>query len=132
MILHGIDMIEIRRIQQAVTRFGERFLVRVYTPLELARYRASPQSLAVRWAAKEATAKLLGVGVRGLGAGSDSQAVRWVEIEVLSDPSGRPTIELHGQAAQYATQLQILSLAVSLSHTRDLAIASVIGLVGSV
>jgi holo-[acyl-carrier protein] synthase len=129
MILHGIDMIEIGRIQQAVTRFGERFLARVYTPLELAHYRASPQSLAARWAAKEAAAKLLGVGLRGLGAGSDSQAVRWVEIEILSDPSGRPIIELYGQAAQRAAQLQIVSLAVSLSHTRDLAIASIIGFV---
>jgi len=130
MILHGIDMIEIARIQQAVARFGERFLARVYTPSELDHYRHRPQSLAARWAAKEAAAKLLGVGVRGIGAGQNSRAVHLIEIEVLSDTHGRPVITLHGTAAHYANQLQITSLAVSLSHTRDLAIASVVGLVG--
>jgi holo-[acyl-carrier protein] synthase len=84
--------------------------------------------LAARWAAKEATAKLLGVGLRGLGAGIQSEAVAWTEVEILADPNGRPTIRLHGSAAQRAQDLRLESFAVSLSHTHDLAIASVVAL----
>jgi holo-[acyl-carrier protein] synthase len=129
MILHGIDLIEIERIRHTVNRYGERFLMRVYTTTEIERYRLSIQSLAVRWAAKEATAKLLGVGLRGIGAGPASNAIGWKEIEVLNDTSGRPIICLHGSAEQRAEQLAITTLTVSLSHTRTLAIASVVGLV---
>jgi holo-[acyl-carrier protein] synthase len=129
MILHGIDVIEIERIRTAVIRYGQRFLLRVYTSTELERYQANTQSLAVRWAAKEATAKLLGVGIRGIGAGRSSNALGWKEIEVLNDTSGRPIICLHHTAAQQAEQLGIMSVSVSLSHTRELAIASVVGLV---
>src|SRR5688500_20236501 len=93
MLYTGIDLIEIERIARAIERWGDRFLDRVFTPAELAIYRARPASLAARWAAKEALAKLLGVGLRGLGgAGRPGDALAWTEIEVLSDLQGRPEL----------------------------------------
>lgn len=127
-IYHGIDMVEVARISRAIARYGDRFLLRIFTPAELERYGERATSLAARWAAKEAAAKLLGVGVRGLGAGPQSDAIGWHEVETLSDARGRPTITLSGEAARRAAQLRIQSLAVSLSHTGDLAVASVVGL----
>lgn len=126
MIYTGIDLIEIDRIERAVARWGERFLRRVFTPAELAAYRARLPSLAARWAAKEAVAKLLGVGLRGLGGASRQQAdeaVGWTEIEILADSTGRPTIELSGRAATRAAALGVATISISLSHTRLHAVA---------
>src|SRR6266536_6446302 len=79
----------------------------------------------LRWAAKEAVAKLLGVGLRGLGgAGRPDGALAWTEIEVLSDPQGRPTLALHGRAADRARVLGLGPIALSLAHTREHAIAN--------
>jgi holo-[acyl-carrier protein] synthase len=87
-------------------------------------------SLAARWAAKEAVAKLLGVGLRGLsGGGRQGDGLAWHEIEVLSDAEGRPTLTLHGRAADRARMLGLGSIALSLSHTREHAIASAVALV---
>ncbi|MDQ2997663.1 MAG: holo-ACP synthase [Chloroflexota bacterium] len=127
MLYNGIDLIEIKRIARAIERWGDRFLDRVYTPAELAIYRARPASLAARWAAKEAVAKLLGVGLRGLGgSGRLGDALAWTEIEVLNDWQGRPALTLHGRAAERARTLRLGSIALSLSHTREHAIASVV------
>ena len=131
MLYTGIDLIEIERIARAIERWGDRFLDRVFTPAEMAIYRARPASLAARWAAKEAVAKLLGVGLRGLGgAGRTDDALAWTEIEVLSDPQGRPALVLHGRAADRARILGLGPIALSLSHTREHAIASVVALAG--
>lgn len=130
MIYHGVDMVEVARITQAVERYGERFLKRVYTSAEIERYANRPSSLAARWAAKEATAKLLGVGLRGLGAGTQLAGLAWTDIEVIGDDLGRPILTLSGAAEQRARALGLATLALSLSHTRDLAIASVVA-VGS-
>ena len=117
----GIDMLEIPRIQQSVDRYGQRFLARVYTAAEQAyclRKRKSAESLAARFAAKEAGAKALGTGI--------SHGVNWREIEVVREPSGRPTVRFHGRAAQIAARLGVTRAALSITHTADLAMASVV------
>lgn len=131
MLYTGIDLIEIERIERAIERWGERFLTRIFTPAELAAYHDNLPSLAARWAAKEAAAKLLGVGLRGLGAAGRTDAgVAWTEIETLGDARGRPTLTLHGRAAERAHDLGLAEIALSLSHTRMHAIASVVALGG--
>lgn len=115
----GIDIIEIARIKKAVMRWGEAFLHRVYTDSELKLYRGKPSSLAARFACKEAVMKLLGTGRRG---------IRWREIETLSHPSGKPLLNLYGNAQSKANELEIKEIAVSLSHSKEYAIASVSGI----
>lgn len=114
----GIDVIEIDRVAQAVARWGQRFLERIYTPGELAYCRGRAERLASRFAAKEAVMKALGTGNRGVG---------WHDVEVVRKPSGQPTIVLYGRASRRAASLGIQSLAVSLSHSRAYAVASVVG-----
>ncbi|MGA2674827.1 MAG: holo-ACP synthase [Terracidiphilus sp.] len=116
----GIDLVEIERIQKSVDRYGRRFLDRVYTGAEQAyclRKRNSAESLAARFAAKEAGAKALGTGI--------SFGVNWLEIEVVREPSGRPTLRFLGRAAEIAARLGVARAALSITHTRDLAMASV-------
>ena len=114
----GIDIIEIARIKKAIARWGERFLHRIYTDMELNLYSKSHQALAVRFASKEAVMKLLGTGRKG---------INWREIETLSHPSGKPLINLYGRAQSEASKLGIKEIAVSLSHSKEYAIASAIG-----
>ncbi len=113
----GVDLVEISRIEAVLRRHGQRFLDRIYTPSEQARARGRPAELAVRFAAKEAAMKALGTGRIGVG---------WREVEVLSDPRGRPLLRLHGRAAARAAALGLESFAVSLSHERTMAIAMVV------
>ncbi len=110
----GVDAIEIWRVERALSRFGERFLLRIYTEAERMRYAGRVSELAARFAAKEAVMKALGTGVRG---------VRWRDIEVLPNRRGKPVIRLYATAAERARLLGLKHLAVSLTHTRDLAIA---------
>ncbi len=120
MALHtGIDIVEIERIERAVSRWGHRFLRRVYTDDEITRYGDRAASLAVRFAAKEAVMKLLGKGWDGIG---------WREIEVLSGPEGRPFVNLYGRARLEAARLNLKEVAISLAHSRSLAIASASGI----
>jgi holo-[acyl-carrier protein] synthase len=129
MLYTGVDLIEIARIERAVARWGDRFLLRIFTPAELAVYRGRLPSLAARWAAKEAAAKLLGVGLRGLGAAEKPvAAVAWTEIEILGDAQGRPGLTFYGRAAARARELGLGEIALSLSHTREHAIASAVAL----
>jgi holo-[acyl-carrier protein] synthase len=117
----GIDVVEIDRIQRIIDRFGKRFLDRVYLDAEQAycrRKRNSAESFAARFAAKEAAAKALGTGI--------SYGVNWLEIEVVREPSGRPTLQLHGRAAQIAERLGVIRSALSLTHTAQVAMASVV------
>ena len=113
----GIDAIEIDRVQKTLDRHPERFLERVYTPLEVAFCHGRVRELAVRFAAKEATMKALGTGIRGVG---------WREIEVLSDRRGKPLIYLHGRAAERAETLGMGPAEVSLTHSDTLALAFVV------
>jgi holo-[acyl-carrier protein] synthase len=115
----GTDMIEISRIEQSIEQFGERFLDRVFTPGEIAYCRQkkkhSAESFAARFAAKEAAAKALGTGI--------SRGVSWKEIEVQRQPGGPPTLHLSGRAGEIAEQLGISHLSLSLTHSRDMALA---------
>jgi len=113
----GIDIIEIGRIEEAIARWGERFLHRVYTDSELRLCGKKSPSLAVRFAGKEAVMKLLGTGTTGVG---------WREIEVLAGPSGKPLLNLYGRAQSEAGRLGLKDIAVSLSHSRKYAIASAV------
>lgn len=115
----GIDIIEITRIVAALDEWGDRFRCRIYTEQELARYRDRPKSLAARFAAKEAVMKALGTGVRGVG---------WKDIEVLPDRRGKPTVTLYGRGLARAQDLGITVWEISLTHSKELAVASVIGL----
>jgi holo-[acyl-carrier protein] synthase len=117
----GIDITEIGRIQQSMDRYGARFLNRVFTVAEQAyclRKRKAAESFAARFAAKEAGAKALGTGI--------SFGVNWLEIEVVREPSGRPTIKFHGRAAAIAQHLGVAHAALSLTHSGDTAMASVV------
>jgi holo-[acyl-carrier protein] synthase len=117
----GIDLTEIERIAHSIDRYGSRFLNRVYTAAEQAyclRKRNSAESFAARFAAKEASAKALGTGI--------SRGVTWLEIEVVRPPGARPTLQFHGRAAQFAAHLGVARAALSITHTNDVAMASVI------
>jgi holo-[acyl-carrier protein] synthase len=114
----GTDIIEIARIKQAIDRWGERFLRRMYTEPELSLYGQRPQSLAASFASKEAVMKVLGTGARGVG---------WRDIETLYHTSGKPLIRLNGRAQNVADRLGVREIDVSLSHSRDYAVAVAIG-----
>jgi holo-[acyl-carrier protein] synthase len=122
MLTTGVDMIEIARVERALARYGDRFLERVFTSVEIAYCRARPAELAARFAAKEAVSKALGVGVRMMAR----DGVRWREVEVIGDRRGKPLIRLSGRAAARADELGLAEWAVSLSHTREHAIAFVV------
>jgi holo-[acyl-carrier protein] synthase len=115
----GIDIIEIARIRRTHADFGDRFLRRVYTERERERYGSRISELAARFAAKEATSKALGTGIRG---------IRWREMEVLSNRRGKPVLILHGSAAERAAALGLVDFDVSLTHSRTDAMAIVVGM----
>ena len=114
----GIDIIKVDRIAKSIAKFGSRFSDRVLTPAERHYVRDRPETFAGRWAAKEAVSKVLGLGVRGIG---------WKDIEVVRLPTGQPSIQLHGRAAQRAEQLGMGRIAVSITHESDYAVAIAFG-----
>jgi holo-[acyl-carrier protein] synthase len=117
----GVDIAEVPRIRESIERFGERFLNRIYTrgEIEYCESRAGKfESYAARFAAKEAGMKALGTGW--------NHGVRWRDIEVVRRKGQRPTIHFHGQAAVFAQKLGTKNIALSLTHTREQALAHVI------
>ena len=117
----GTDLMEIARIEASIARFGDRFLARVFTPGEIAycrRKKNAGESFAARFAAKEAGAKALGTGI--------SQGVGWLELEVTREPGGKPALTLRGRAAARARALGIMHISMSITHSRDTALAVVI------
>ncbi len=115
----GIDLVEVSRIRELLVKHGPRFKERTFTAAEIAYCDscADPaMHFAARFAAKEAVAKALGTGVW-------SEGVNWTDIEVMREASGRPVIALHGAAQQHLGKATCL---VSLTHTRDLAMAQVV------
>lgn len=117
----GVDLVEVDRVRQALERYGERFLSRIYTAAERDYCRGRTPQLAARFAAKEATYKALDSRELGMG---------WHDVEVLDNEAGKPRLSLSGKARARAEQLGLTGLAVSLSHSRELAIAVVIGEAG--
>ena len=117
----GIDIAEVARIRQSIERFGQRFLERIFTAGEIGYCDSKAnrfERYAARFAAKEAAMKALGTGW--------NHGVRWRDCEVARLPGGRPTIQFHGKAAEFAARLGAKNAALSLSHTQEQAIAQVI------
>lgn len=117
----GTDLIEIERVQQSLDRFGARFMQKIFTEGEIAycqQKKHSAESFAARFAAKEAAAKALGTGI--------SRGISWQEIEVRRNPGERPTLHLSGRAAERGEAMGVRHLQLSLTHSRDIAMAVVI------
>ena len=118
----GTDIVEVDRIAKMIAEHGDHFLERVFTPGEIAHCRGRKESaphFAGRWAAKEAVMKVLGTGF--------TTDVGWTDIEVVTQPSGRPVIVLHGTTRETADRLGIAEVLVSISHTKNYATATAIG-----
>lgn len=125
----GSDSIDIRRIEKTIEAHGERFLNRVFTGIERQksdRRRMRAASYAKRWAAKEACAKALGTGM--------NQGVFWRDIGVVNLPSGKPTIELTGGAAQRLEMLtpQGKKVQIDVSITDDFPLAQAIVIISAI
>jgi holo-[acyl-carrier protein] synthase len=117
----GIDIAEVPRIRQAIERFGARFISRIYTPGEIRYCQSKANSVerfAARFAAKEAAMKALGTGW--------NHGVRWRDCEVTRKPGSRPTLIFHGKAGQIAAKLGARNVSLSLTHTKEQAMAQVI------
>ena len=122
MLTTGVDLIEIARVERVLARYGDHFLERVFTSAEILYCRGRVPELAARFAAKEAVAKALGVGVRMIAR----DGINWQDVEVIGDVRGKPFIRFHGRGAERAGELGLTEWAVSLSHTREHAIAFVV------
>ena len=114
MIVTGTDLIEIDRITNTLETYGERFLKRIYTQHEIDFCNGKANSLAGRFAAKEAVMKLLGTGIRGVG---------WKEIEIHRQRGHKPTINLYNKAKNIAIKKKIINIEISISHSRSTAFA---------
>ncbi|MBK50286.1 MAG: holo-[acyl-carrier-protein] synthase [SAR202 cluster bacterium] len=117
MLVTGVDVIEIERISRILDQYKSRFLNKIYTPRELIYCNNRANQLSTRFAAKEAVMKALGTGT----------TVNWKDIEVTRNPGEAPQILLHGKAKMHAAKNNITNLSVSLSHSREFAIAVVVG-----
>jgi len=115
----GVDLIEISRIEEVVSRHGKHYLERIYTPAELVLCGKRAESLAGHFAAKEAVAKALGCGIGD---------VDWKEIEILGDEHNAPVLRLHKKAAQKSDELGLTDWSVSISHSQSQAVAFVVAI----
>jgi holo-[acyl-carrier protein] synthase len=117
----GLDIAEIDRIEAAITRHGAPILERLFTPAEASyceKYKNRFERYAARFAAKEAAMKALGTGW--------SRGVRWRDIEVTREPSGKPTLRLAGAAREIADHLGVKNISLSITHSGNFALAQVI------
>ncbi|NRA58539.1 MAG: holo-ACP synthase [Phycisphaerales bacterium] len=118
---HGVDLVEVGRVARSIDRHGDRFLERVFTEAEreyAGDGRRRDEHLAARFAAKEAVFKALGTGW--------AQGAGWTDIEVVRNASGRPSVVLHDRASELAARMGVKWWHLSLTHTGELAMASVI------
>ena len=117
----GLDIAEIDRIEAAIKRHGVPFLERIYTASEVAyceKHKNKYERYAARFAAKEAAMKALGTGW--------SNGVRWRDIEVVRAASGKPSLKLEGKAGEVAAKLGVKNIALTITHSGNLALAEVI------
>jgi len=117
----GIDLVEIARLKRSIERFNERFLKRIYTVRELEYCQQKlirEKHYAVRFAAKEAMVKAIGIGVRN--------GITWQDIEVVNDGMGKPEIRTYGKCKQIMSILKVNRIHISLSHTENYGIAMVV------
>ena len=117
----GIDIAEVPRVAEAIERYGQRFLQRIFTEGEI-RYCESKANRVERYAARLAAKE---AGMKALGTGWN-HGVRWRDIEVRRQPGGRPTLEFHGKAGEFASNMGVTNIALSLTHTAEEAMAQVI------
>lgn len=121
----GVDITDIKRIEDSLAQFGERFRNRVFTAGEIAYCEqfanpaAKAERYAVRFAAKEAARK-------ALGAATPLKSLSWHEVEIISSTEGAPHLRFHGRAAELIEELKIIRAHVSLSHAPEHSIAFVI------
>ena len=117
----GVDLTEVSRIREAISRYGDKFVSRIYTEGEISYVESKAnrfERYAARFAAKEAAMKALGTGWR--------RGVHWKDFEVANLPTGRPTLLLHGAAKDIAAELGVRQISVSLTHTSETGMAFVI------
>ena len=122
-VAHGIDLVDIDRIEQILDRHGRQFLDRIFTVAEqdyACSGRNSSEKLAGRFAAKEAVLKLIGTGWRG--------KIAWTDIEILNNAMGCPYVNLTGEVERIARGLGITKVSISITHTSSLAAASAVAL----
>ena len=120
---HGVDIIECPRMDKMLSRHGDRLLHRVFTEHEQAycqKHKERIQHLAGRFAAKEAVIKALGTGMRG--------RMKWTDVQIANDDLGKPEIILSGESALLAERMGVAKILISISHTREHAVASAIAL----
>ena len=117
----GVDIAETSRLEQGLERHGERFTKRLFTRAEVAyceRFKNRGERYAARFAAKEAAFKALGTGWR--------EGIRWLDVEVIHQPSGKPELVLTGRAQEVAQKLRVTRMSVSISHSDRYVVALVI------
>ena len=118
----GIDIIEIKRFTETINRQGDKFLNRIFSHQELLDCGDRMESLAARFAAKEAASKALGCGIG---------KVSWLDLEITRNDENQPGITLHGAASDLADSQNLNTWSISLSHTSEIAIALVVAMGGS-
>jgi holo-[acyl-carrier protein] synthase len=117
----GVDIVCINRIENIIRKWGDRFVHRVFTPAEtkICYQRAFPASaFALRFAAKEAFSKALGLGMR--------KGIKWRDIETFHHPSGKPNLRLHGRSSEICQEMGITGIHLSLSDDGDYGVATVL------
>ena len=119
MLATGVDIIEIDRVQRSIDRFGDKLCNRIYTPQEQTYCAGKINSLAGRYAVKEAVSKALGTGIGD---------INWTDIEVINDERGKPELILHNNAKALAAKQGLTQWSISISHTNTHAIGFAVAL----
>ena len=115
----GVDLVEIDRIGETITRHGDRFMKRIFTQSEIDQCHGKIPSLAGRYAVKEAVSKAFGTGIGDM---------QWVEIEIIQDERNAPQLLLHGRAAEIGAEQGLTTWSISISHTETHAVGMAVAI----